>query len=83
LLITLTYLKLKKQAWFQNIFKRLRLLSLGLIAAALIMILGHAVKDLFSVTIFVLSFIATWRFKLNPFTMLIVSAIAGILFGSA
>ena len=83
LLITLTYLKLKKQAWFQNIFKRLRLLSLGLIAAALIMILGHAVKDLFSVTIFVLCFIATWRFKLNPFTMLIVSAIAGILFGSA
>lgn len=83
LLITISYLKLKKLPWFQMIFKRLRLLSLGLIAAALIMVLGHAVKDLFSVIVFVLCFLATWRFKLNPFTMLIISAFVGILFGSA
>jgi len=83
LLITISYLKLKQLPWFQMIFKRLRLLSLGLIAAALIMVLGHAVKDIFAVIVFVLCFLATWRFKLNPFTMLIISAFVGILFGSA
>lgn len=81
-LITVSYLKLRQQRWFQMIFKRLRLLSLGLIAAALIMVLGYAVKDFFSVAIFVTCFIATWRFKLNPFTMLILSAIVGMVFGS-
>ncbi|HPF08482.1 MAG: chromate transporter [Candidatus Cloacimonetes bacterium] len=83
LLITISYLKLRNQKWFQMVFKRLRLLSIGLIAAALIMILGHAVESIFSIIIFALCFIATWRFKLNPFTMLIVSALAGIFFGSA
>jgi chromate transporter len=82
LLITVSYLKLKKLPWFQQIFKRLRLLSVGLIAAALIMIMGNAVKDWYSVGIFAASFLLTWRFKLNPFTMLIAAAIFGMLFGS-
>ena len=83
LLITISYLKLRNQKWFLMVFKRLRLLSVGLIAAALIMVLGQAVKDTFSVLIFALCFIATWRFKLNPFTMLLVSAVVGIFLGSA
>lgn len=82
LLITVSYLKLKKLPWFQQVFKRLRLLSVGLIAAALIMIMGNAVKDWYSVGIFVTSFLLTWRFKLNPFTMLIAAAVFGMLFGS-
>lgn len=81
LAITVSYLKLKKLPWFQQIFKRMRLLSVGLIAAALLMILGNAVKDWYSVGIFVVSFLLTWRFKLNPFTMLIAAAIFGMLFG--
>ncbi len=40
-LITLTYIKLKNQPhWFKNIFRKLRLLSVGLIAANFIMIAG-------------------------------------------
>jgi chromate transporter len=82
LTITISYLKLKQLAWFQQIFKRLRLLSVGLIAAALIMILGHAVENWYAVGIFICSFLATWKFKLNPFTMLIMAAIFGMLFGT-
>ncbi|MCD8478842.1 MAG: chromate transporter [Candidatus Cloacimonetes bacterium] len=83
LLITVSYLKLRKQRWFQMVFKRLRLLSVGLIAAALIMVLGHAVENAFAVIVFAACFIATWRFKLNPFTMLIISAVVGMIFGTA
>jgi chromate transporter len=83
MIITLSYLKLKKLAWFQQIFKRLRLVSVGLIAAALIMILGNAVQSLFAVAVFAVSFVCTWKFKLNPFTMLIATAIFGAIFGSA
>ncbi|MCK9556438.1 MAG: chromate transporter [Candidatus Cloacimonetes bacterium] len=82
LIITVSYLKLKKLPWFQQIFRRLRLLSVGLIAAALIMIMGNAVQDWYSIGIFTVCFVATWRFKLNPFTMLISAAVFGMLFGS-
>ncbi|HNQ43509.1 MAG TPA: chromate transporter [Candidatus Cloacimonadota bacterium] len=82
LLITISYMKLKHQAWFKNVFARLRLLSIGLIGAAFFMVLGNAVQSLFAVVIFVLSFLATWKLKLNPFTLLILAAIAGMLFAS-
>lgn len=81
LIVTISYLKLKRQPWFKNVFVKLRLLSLGLIAAALIMVFGDAVRDLFSIIVFLLCLLATWRFKLNPFTMLIVAAIIGMLLG--
>lgn len=81
LLVTISYLKLKDQPWFKNIFGKLRLLSLGLIAAALIMVFGDAVQDIFSVIVFLLCLVATWRFKLNPFTMLIAAAIFGMVLG--
>ncbi|MDY0152228.1 MAG: chromate transporter [Candidatus Cloacimonas sp.] len=81
LLVTVSYLKLKNQPWFKNIFGKLRLLSLGLIAAALIMVFGDAVQDIFSIIVFLLCLVATWRFKLNPFTMLIAAAIFGMVLG--
>ncbi len=81
LIVTITYLKLKKQAWFRNVFSKLRLLSVGLIAAALIMVFGDAMRDWFSAIVFAACLLAGWRFKLNPFYMLIAAAIVGMLFG--
>ncbi len=81
LLITLSYLKLKKQPWFKNIFRNLRLLSVGLIAAALIMVFGDAMRDWFSVIVFAGSLIAGWKYKMNPFYLLISAAVVGMLFG--
>ncbi|MDI3504392.1 MAG: chromate transporter [Candidatus Cloacimonadota bacterium] len=82
LTITISYLKLKKLPWFQQIFKRLKLLSVGLIAAALIMIIDHAVENWYALGIFTACFLATWKFKLNPFTMLIMAAIFGMICGT-
>lgn len=81
LLVTISYLRLKKQPWFKNVFTKLRLLSLGLIAAALIMVFGDAIADLFSVIVFALSLFVTWCFKFNPFYLLIIAAIVGMVLG--
>lgn len=80
-IITISYLKLRRQAWFRNVFTKLRLLSLGLIAAALVLIAGNAFTDIFSLVIFVLSLLAMWRFKLNPFLLLFAAGIIGMLLG--
>lgn len=81
LIVTVTYLKLKNQPWFKNVFAKLRLLSLGLIAAALIMVFGSAVADYFSIVVFCLSLIATWKYKFNPFYLLLIAAIVGMILG--
>jgi len=81
LIVTITYLKLKDQAWFKNVFSKLRLLSLGLIAAALIMLFGSVIADLFSIIVFTLSLSVTWKYKLNPFYLLLVAAGVGMLLG--
>ncbi|PKN71953.1 MAG: chromate transporter [Candidatus Cloacimonetes bacterium HGW-Cloacimonetes-3] len=81
LIVTITYLKLKKQKWFMNVFSKLRLLSVGLIAAALIMVFEDAMRDWFSGIVFAACLVAGWRFKLNPFYMLIAAAIVGMLLG--
>lgn len=79
LILTLTYLKLRRRPWFQNIFKNLRLLGLGLIGAALIMIGKGAFPDLFSVGIFVICLLVLWRWKTNPIYVLMGAAVLGML----
>lgn len=79
--ITISYLKLRKQAWFRNIFTKLRLLSIGLIAAALFLIAHDAFTDLFTLIVFALSLLAMWRFKLNPFILLMGAALVGMFLG--
>lgn len=80
-LLTVSYLRLKQLAWFRNVFAKLRLLSLGLIAAALILIAGSAFTDLFTVIVFAVSLLAMARFKLNPFVLLLLAGAAGVIFG--
>lgn len=82
-IITITYIKLKNLPWFKNLFKRLRLLSVGLIGAALIMILPKAVESYFAIGVFTASILATWKLKISPFTLLIAAAIFGAIFGVA
>jgi len=79
--LTVSYLKLKQLPWFRNVFAKLRLLSLGLIAAALVLIAGSAFSDLFTVIVFAVSLLAMVRFKLNPFVLLLLAGAAGVIFG--
>ncbi len=81
LIITLTYIKLKKQPWFQDIFKRLRLVTLGLIGAALVLIAGGAFPDLISVAIFVAALGIYWFLKPNPLYVMLGAALLGMLIG--
>lgn len=81
LIITISYLKLKKQPWFKSVFTKLRLLSVGLIAAALIMVVGDAFRDWFSAIVFSACLVIGWKTKLSPFYVLIIAAVVGLLFG--
>ncbi len=81
LAITLTYLKLRRQAWFQNIFQKLRWVTLGLIGAAMVLIGKGAFTDWFSVLVFALSLAIYWRFKPNPIYLMLGVAAFGIFFG--
>lgn len=80
-IVTLTYMKLKHKAWFRGILRHLRPLSIGLIAAAAIIAGRDAIVDLFSVAVFIICFVITWRYKINPFLMLLGAGVLGFVFG--
>lgn len=81
LLITLTYLRLRQLPWFQNIFQKLRWVTLGLIGAAAILIGKSSFPDWFSVGIFVVCLLVYWRFKPNPVYILAGAAVVGMVLG--
>ncbi len=81
LAITLTYLKLRRQPWFKNIFQKLRWVTLGLIGAALILIAQGAFTDWFTVLVFALSLGVYWKFKPNPIYLMLGAAAFGLVFG--
>ena len=81
LVITLTYLKLRRLPWFKNIFQKLRWLTLGLIGAAVVLIGKDSFPDVFSVGVFILSLAVYWRFKFNPIYLMLGAAVLGILLG--
>lgn len=81
LVITMTYLKLKKLPWFRNIFTNLRLLTIGLIGAAMWLIGAGAFTDWFTIAVFVVCFGLYWRFRMNPVYMMLGAALLGIVVG--
>lgn len=81
LLITLTYIRLKKLPWFQSIFRQLRLVTLGLIAAALVLIARGSFPDLMTVGIFAAALGVYWFLKPNPLYVMLGAAVVGILLG--
>jgi len=81
LIITLTYLKLRNKPWFKSIFKYLRILTIGLISAAGILIGKGAFVDVFSVLIFALVFLVSWRYKVNPVVLMLGAGLVGFFFG--
>jgi len=80
LIITITYMKLRDQAWFKNIFQKLRWVTLGLIGAALVIVAQDAFPDWFSVSLFAICLVIYTRFKMNPIVLMLVAAVAGIFF---
>ena len=81
LAITLTYLRLRKQAWFKNVMQKLRWLTLGLIGAAVILIGKGAFPDWFSVAVFAICLVVYIRFKPNPIYLMLGAALVGMVLG--
>ncbi len=81
LAITLTYLRLRKQAWFKNVMQKLRWLTLGLIGAAVILIGKGAFPDWFSVGVFAICLVVYLRFKPNPIYLMLGAALVGMVLG--
>jgi len=64
--------------YFNAIFKVLRLVVVGLIAsAALILVTPESFSDYKSVIIFVVAFFATWNLKLHPILTIVVAGAFG------
>lgn len=81
LIITISYLKLKHKPWFSAIFKRLRLLAIGLIAAAGILIGQGALVDWFAYGVFTLAMLISWRYKPNPVLLMLGAGLLGYFLG--
>ncbi len=80
LIITLTYIKLRQQPWFKNIFQKLRWVTLGLIGAALYIVAKDAFPDWFSLILFLACLVIYTRFKMNPIVLMLIAAVAGMVF---
>lgn len=81
LIITITYMKLRDQPWFKNIFQKLRWVTLGLIGAALVIVAKDSFLDWFSVFLFAICLLIYIRFKISPIVLMLFAAVAGIILG--
>lgn len=88
LLISKFFLKYQKHPMVEAVFKGLRPAVVGLLASAALLLMnvenfGSFNTDKYtfivSVIIFIITFVGTYRYKLNPIAMIIVMGIAGFL----
>lgn len=79
LIITKFFFKFQNNKYVENAFLGLRPATIGLIAAAAILVAQGAFIDYKSVIIFLIAFLLTYRYKVDPIIMTIVAGIAGVI----
>lgn len=80
LLISFFFARFKKNKYVAAAFTGLRPMTVGLIAAAaLIMMNGENFIDYKSVLIFAAAFYLTWRYKVHPILMICMAGVAGVI----
>lgn len=80
LLISFFFAKFKKNKYVAAAFTGLRPMTVGLIAAAaLIMMNGENFIDYKSILIFAAAFYLTWRYKVHPILMICMAGVAGVI----
>ncbi|HBO27796.1 chromate transporter [Culturomica sp.] len=80
LLISFFFARFKKNKYVAAAFTGLRPMTVGLIAAAaLIMMNGENFIDYKSVLIFAATFYLTWRYKVHPILMICMAGVAGVI----
>ncbi|PKN74799.1 MAG: chromate transporter [Candidatus Cloacimonetes bacterium HGW-Cloacimonetes-2] len=81
LAISLSYNILRDRLWFKAIFRELRLLAVGLVAAAAILIAQGALTDIFSIVVFVVVLLIAWFYKPNPVLVMLGAGLLGFFLG--
>ena len=80
LLIVQAYKKFRSNKYVDDVFKGLRPATVGLIAAAALLLMNREnFIDYKSIIIFAVAFVATMFLKLHPILMIIMAAIAGLI----
>ncbi len=80
LLISFFFARFKKNKYVAAAFTGLRPMTVGLIAAAaLIMMNSENFIDYKSVLIFAAAFYLTWRYKVHPILMICMAGVAGVI----
>ena len=81
LIVAAMLAKFRDSQYVANAFYGLRPATVGLIAAAALLLMNSEnFIDYKSFLIFGSAFILTWKFKINPILMIILAGIAGIVF---
>ena len=79
LTITKFFLKFKNSKYMEDAFSGIRKAAIGLIAAAAILVAFDSFIDYKSFIIFLVAFIASYKYKADPIIMTILAGIAGFL----
>lgn len=78
-IIAKLFMKYRQDKYVENVLKYIRLSSIGLIASAAIMLMGDVFVNIQSIIIFVVAFILSYRFKMDPIVLAILSGITGFI----
>lgn len=78
-IVSRLFMKHKDGIYVQGTLKVIRLGAVGLIAAAAVLLMDDVFVNIQSILIFVVAFIANFRFKLDPIRLVILAGIAGFL----
>lgn len=73
------FYKFKENKIVESAFKGIRISVVGLIAAAAIMVSKGAFIDYKSIILFLLAFIASFKYKVDPILMIIVAGVVGVI----
>ena len=80
LFISYFFAKFKNNKYVEAAFLGLRPVTVGLIAAAALLLMNHEnFIDYKSFLIFGAAFILTWKFKVHPILMILLAGVAGII----
>lgn len=80
LLISYFFAKFRNNKYVAAAFTGLRPMTVGLIAAAALLLMNHEnFIDYKSILIFLTAFFLTWKYKLHPILMICLSGIAGLI----
>lgn len=79
LIITRFFFKFQNNKYVENAFLGLRPATIGLVAAAAILVTKGAFIDLKSLAIFGVAFLLSYKYKIDPILMTIGSGIIGLL----